>query len=86
MALAGGPVPADVAYQLINDELLLEGSARLNLATLATTWMQPQAQQLMADCAHKNTIDKDEYPQTAELQRRCVTILADCGTRRQRIR
>ena len=75
--LAQDPVPADVAYQLIHDELLLDGSARLNLATFVTTWMEPQARQLMADCVDKNMIDKDEYPQTAELERRCVAMLAD---------
>jgi glutamate decarboxylase len=75
--LADDPVPADVAYQLIHDELLMDGSARLNLATFVTTWMEPQARQLMDDCADKNMIDKDEYPQTAELERRCVAILAD---------
>jgi glutamate decarboxylase len=75
--LADDPVPADVAYQLIHDELLLDGSARLNLATFVTTWMEPQARQLMADCVDKNIIDKDEYPQTAELERRCVAMLAD---------
>jgi glutamate decarboxylase len=76
-ALADGPVEADVAYQLIRDELLLDGSARLNLATFVTTWMEPQAGRLMAECVDKNMIDKDEYPQTAELERRCVAILAD---------
>jgi glutamate decarboxylase len=76
-ALADNPVPADVAYQLIHDELLLDGSARLNLATFVTTWMEPQARVLMAESVDKNMIDKDEYPQTAELERRCVTILAD---------
>ncbi|MGI3779821.1 MAG: pyridoxal-dependent decarboxylase, partial [Janthinobacterium lividum] len=75
--LAPDPVPADVAYQLIHDELLLDGSARLNLATFVTTWMEPQARRLMDDCVDKNMIDKDEYPQTAELERRCVAILAD---------
>jgi glutamate decarboxylase len=75
--LADDPVPADVAYQLIHDELLLDGSARLNLATFVTTWMEPQAGRLMAECVDKNMIDKDEYPQTAELERRCVAMLAD---------
>ena len=71
------PVPPDVAYQLVHDELLLDGNARLNLATFVTTWMEPQAHQLMAECVDKNMIDKDEYPQAAELERRCVAILAD---------
>ena len=72
-----GPIPPDTAYRLIHDELLLDGNARLNLATFVTTWMEPQAALLMAECAEKNMIDKDEYPQTAELERRCVAILAD---------
>ena len=70
------PMPPDVALQLVRDELMLDGNARLNLATFVTTWMEPQAEQLMADCFSKNMIDKDEYPQTAELERRCVNILA----------
>ncbi len=75
--LGDDPVPPDVAYQLVHDELLLDGNARLNLATFVTTWMEPQAERLMAECADKNMIDKDEYPQTAELEGRCVRILAD---------
>jgi len=65
------------AAQVVRDELLLDGNARLNLATFVTTWMEPQAQLLMTDCLAKNMIDKDEYPQTAELESRCVNILAD---------
>src|ERR1700754_3098169 len=75
-ALGADPVPADVAYQLVHDELLLDGNAALNLATFVTTWMEPQAGVLMAECADKNMIDKDEYPLTAEIERRCVAILA----------
>ncbi|HEY0933416.1 MAG TPA: glutamate decarboxylase [Trebonia sp.] len=63
------------ALQVIRDELILDGNARLNLATFVTTWMEPEAEQLMAECAPKNMIDKDEYPQTAELEHRCVNIL-----------
>jgi glutamate decarboxylase len=66
----------DTALQVVRDELILDGNARLNLATFVTTWMEPQAEQLMAECFSKNMIDKDEYPQTAELERRCVAILA----------
>lgn len=75
--LAQGPVPADSAYQLIHDELMLDGNAKLNLATFVTTSMEAQATRLMTECLDKNMIDKDEYPQTAELERRCVAILAD---------
>jgi glutamate decarboxylase len=71
-----GELDPDVAYQIVHDELMLDGNARLNLATFVSTWMEPQAQQLMAECLDKNMIDKDEYPQTAELERRCVNIIA----------
>ena len=67
----------DAAYEAISSELLLDGSARLNLATFVTTWMPTQAQRLMARTAEKNMIDKDEYPQTAEIESRCVEIIAD---------
>ena len=77
LRLPAQPMPAEAAYRLIHEELALDGNARLNLATFVTTWMEPQATALMAECAEKNMIDKDEYPQTAELERRCVAILAD---------
>ncbi|MDO5745897.1 MAG: glutamate decarboxylase [Micrococcaceae bacterium] len=64
-------------YQLVNDELMLEGVARMNLATFCTTWVEPEVRQLMADSLDKNIVDKDEYPQTAELENRCVHMLAD---------
>ncbi|WP_042409843.1 glutamate decarboxylase [Streptacidiphilus carbonis] len=75
--MPSGPMPADTAYQIVRDELMLDGNARLNLATFVTTWMEPQANLLMAESVDKNMIDKDEYPQTAELERRCVAMLAD---------
>lgn len=72
-----GPTPPMTAYQLVHDELMLDGNSRLNLATFVTTWMEPQAGVLMGECRDKNMIDKDEYPRTAELERRCVSMLAD---------
>ncbi len=69
-------VPATVAHDLISSELLLDGSARLNLATFVTTWMPGPAARLMAETADKNMIDKDEYPQTAAIEARCVNIIA----------
>jgi len=74
--LGDQPIPAETAYQLVHDELLLDGNARLNLATFVTTWMEAQAGRLMTECAEKNMIDKDEYPQTAEFERRCVSMLS----------
>ncbi len=53
------------------------GHARLNLATFVTTWMPSMPAKLMAETADKNMIDKDEYPQTAEIEARCVNIVAD---------
>ena len=64
-------------YELLTNELLLDGQARLNLATFVTTWMPSIAAKLMDDTADKNIIDKDEYPQTAEIESRCVNIIAD---------
>jgi glutamate decarboxylase len=70
-------IPAGVAARLVRDELILDGNARLNLATFVTTWMEPEAEALMAETFDKNMIDKDEYPQTAELELRCVNMLAE---------
>ena len=74
--LPAGELPPDAAYQIIHDELMIDGNARLNLATFVTTWMEPQAKALMGECLDKNMIDKDEYPQTAEIETRCVNILS----------
>jgi glutamate decarboxylase len=70
-------IAPDVAYQIIHDELMLDGNARMNVATFVSTWMEPQAEKLMAECFDKNMIDKDEYRQTAEIEKRCVNILAN---------
>lgn len=64
------------AYDLVHDQLMLDGNARLNLATFVTTWMEPEAKELMSNTFDKNMIDKDEYPQTAEIEQRCVTMLS----------
>ena len=74
--IPAGEMPPDVAYEIVHDELMLDGNARLNVATFVTTWMEPQAERLMAECFDKNMIDKDEYPQTAEMEARCVNMLS----------
>jgi glutamate decarboxylase len=74
--LPHGGLDPEIAYQIVHDELMLDGNARLNLATFVTTWMEPTADKLMAECFDKNMIDKDEYPRTAELEARCVRMLA----------
>jgi len=65
------------AYQQVHDELLLDGNSRQNLATFCQTWVEPEIRKLMDECIDKNMIDKDEYPQTAEIESRCVRMLAD---------
>ena len=74
--LPEGEMQPDVATQIIHDELMLDGNARLNLATFVTTWAEKDAEILMALCQDKNMIDKDEYPNTAELEVRCVSMLS----------
>ena len=64
-------------YQVVHDELMLDGNSRQNLATFCSTWIEPEVIQLMDECIDKNMIDKDEYPQTAEIEARCVHMLAD---------
>ncbi len=65
------------AYAVVRDELMLDGNSRQNLATFCQTWVEPEVHQLMDDCLSKNLVDKDEYPQTAEIEARCVHMLAD---------
>jgi glutamate decarboxylase len=64
-----------LAYEMIKGEILLDGSARLNLATFVTTYMEAEASDLYRDTVDKNIVDKDEYPQTAEIEERCVQII-----------
>lgn len=85
--LSTSPLPAlrlpdesmepEQTYRFIHDELMLDGSSRLNLATFVTTWMDPEAGQLMSETFDKNMIDKDEYPVTAAIEQRCVCMVAD---------
>lgn len=68
---------AEEARMLIEAELFLDSDPMRNLATFVTTWMEPSAQRLIADNNHRNFIDHAEYPQTAEIEQRCIRILAD---------
>ena len=72
-----GGLRSDVAHALVRDELFLDGNARQNLATFCQTYLNDDIHQLMDMSINKNMIDKDEYPATAELESRCVHILAD---------
>ena len=71
-----GTLPRE-ALQVVADELLLDGNARQNLATFCQTWEEPEVLALMALSINKNMIDRDEYPQSAEIERRCVHMMAD---------
>src|SRR5215212_3355779 len=65
------------AMRLVGEELVLDGIPMRNLATFVTTWMEPEAQRVIADNLHRNYIDHAEYPQTAEIEQRCIRMLAD---------
>jgi len=75
--LPEGSLLPQTAYQIVLDEVMLDGNARFNLATFVTTWMDDEADRIYAATFDKNMIDKDEYPQTAEIEERCVRMLGD---------
>ncbi|HSE71823.1 MAG TPA: glutamate decarboxylase [Nocardioidaceae bacterium] len=75
--LPDGEMLPQTAYRIVMDEVMLDGNARFNLATFVTTWMDDEADRLYAATFDKNMIDKDEYPQTAEIEARCVRMIAD---------
>jgi glutamate decarboxylase len=70
-------MPSNDAMRLLGEELLLEGNPMRNLATFVTTWMEPDAQRVIAENLHRNYIDHAEYPQTAKIEQRCIRMLAD---------
>jgi glutamate decarboxylase len=70
-------MPAVDAMRLLGEELILDGLPMRNLATFVTTWMEPEAQEVIARNLHRNYIDHAEYPQTAEIEQRCIRMLAD---------
>lgn len=61
-------MPKEAAYQIVNDELMLDGNPRLNLASFVSTWMEPECDKLIMSSINKNYVDMDEYPVTTELQ------------------
>ncbi|MEV7047418.1 MULTISPECIES: glutamate decarboxylase [Streptomyces] len=71
------PMLPETAYQIVHDEIMLDGNSRLNQATFVGTWMDSYASKLYTEAFDKNMIDKDEYPQTAEIEGRCWKMLAD---------
>jgi len=65
------------AMRLVSEDLVLEGDPARNLATFVTTWMEPEPQRIIAENLHRNFIDHAEYPRTAEIEQRCIRMLAD---------
>ncbi len=76
-ALSQAGMSAEDALRLVKDEVVLDGDPERNLATFVTTWMEPEARELIAANLHRNFIDHAEYPQTALIEQRCIRILAD---------
>lgn len=75
--LPKGTQDPSATMRFVQNELMLDGNAQQNLATFVTTWMEPEARLLIQQSLEKNIIDKDEYPQSAEIERRCVNMLAN---------
>ena len=70
-------VNPDIAYRLVADEMMHDGNPRYNLCTFVQTYMEPEAQKVMEDTMATNAIDKAEYPQTTEVEKRCVNIISN---------
>ncbi|KAI9877957.1 MAG: Glutamate decarboxylase 4 [Pleopsidium flavum] len=71
-----GEMPKEIAYRAIRDHLSLDGNPMLNLASFVTTYMEDEAEKLMTESLSKNFIDYEEYPQSADIQNRCVSMIA----------
>ncbi|KAK5111462.1 hypothetical protein LTR62_004914 [Meristemomyces frigidus] len=69
-------MPREVAYRMIKDDLTLDGTPTLNLASFVTTYMEEEAEKLMVEAFSKNFIDYEEYPVSADIQNRCVSMIA----------
>ncbi|KAL5701262.1 glutamate decarboxylase [Ranunculus cassubicifolius] len=70
-------IPKEAAYQIISDELMLDGNPRLNLASFVTTWMEPECDKLMMDAINKNYVDMDEYAEISNYRPHSIYIILD---------
>ncbi|KAF5098547.1 hypothetical protein D0Z00_001990 [Geotrichum galactomycetum] len=66
----------ETSYQLIKDDLELDGKPALNLASFVNTYIDPNAEKLAVENINKNLADNDEYPALISLHERCVSILS----------
>lgn len=69
-------IPANVVSQVIKDMRSLDARPNLNLASFVTTWMEPEARELMMDSLDVNFVDTEEYPSCQTIANRCVSMLA----------
>ena len=76
-AIPEQPSTPVAAMRMIDEELVLDGIPERNLATFVTTWMEPEAQRIISENLHRNFIDHAEYPRTAEIEQRCIRMLAE---------
>ena len=76
-AMPEEPMSPVAAMRLIDQEVVLDGIPERNLATFVTTWMEPEAQHVISENLHRNFIDHAEYPRTAEIEQRCIRMLAE---------
>jgi glutamate decarboxylase len=70
-------INSQAAYQLLHDEMALDGNPLLNLASFVHTWMPEEANKLIVENLNKNIVDQDEYPAAAIVHNRCVSMIAD---------
>jgi glutamate decarboxylase len=71
------PMTPLAAKRLLGREMVLDGIPERNLATFVTTWMEPEAEEVIAESLNRNFIDHAEYPRTAEIEQRCIRMLAN---------
>ncbi|WOO78663.1 Glutamate decarboxylase [Vanrija pseudolonga] len=69
-------VGADVVYQILHDELMLDGNPNMNLASFVHTWVPPQCEKLMMENLNKNLVDQDEYPAAQDIHDRCISMIS----------
>jgi glutamate decarboxylase len=68
---------AEEALGLLQQETVLDGLPNRNLATFVTTSMEPEAEQVILESLRVNFIDHAEYPRSAEIEQRCIRMIAD---------
>lgn len=74
-AFPKGGIDARSAKTMLQTEMMLDGDPNKNLATFVTTYMEPEAREVITENLHRNYIDHAEYPRTAEISKRCVRMI-----------